>query len=204
LVLVFVIISLGSLFVAPMSALAYSHYGAVVYADYWALGKNTGSLQHYQFYPSDDCTNFASQVLYEGGGLPYNTLDQYGNPLTSSDQRLWSWYPNPPSGPTGSLSWKVADNLNKFLYSYIGTIDQPQLSWTGLTAGDIYLIDLTHSNHPTHTRVWIGYAQVYDDNNNPTGLMGNVADQYTTAYYHTLWSSHWDPSNDKVWKIHLL
>lgn len=48
-------------------------------------------------------------------------------------------------------------------------------------------------------RVWIGYAQIYDNNNNPTGVWGNVADQHTADRYHVAWNANWNPSTQPDW-----
>lgn len=50
----------------------YSYISATVYADNWALSRNSN-------YPNfaADCMNFVSQCLHEGGGLPFDDIHDW-------------------------------------------------------------------------------------------------------------------------------
>lgn len=67
---------------------SYDRRAAVLYAHEWAFGRNP------QFYDYEtiggDCTNFASQCLYAGGGI-MNFLPDFGWYYIDSDQKAPAW-----------------------------------------------------------------------------------------------------------------
>ena len=68
--------------------LPYDRRAAVQYAHIWAFGRNP------EFYDYDsvggDCTNFASQCLYAGGGV-MNFLPDYGWYYIDADEKAPAW-----------------------------------------------------------------------------------------------------------------
>ncbi len=98
----------------------YDSSGAVDYALKWAYGRNSTYID----YNDEDCTNFVSQCVYEGGGIPASSY----------------WYANSPA-------WV---NVNKF-YTYMrnnGYISR-NTSSSNARLGDI--IQLYSSNKSTYS-----------------------------------------------------
>lgn len=107
--LVAIILSLGLTTLSlglttPTKAYAFDGFQAAVYSYNWAYSRNYN-------YPgpfNEDCTNFASQALHEGGGYPLRSFGVYA---------YYAWWYNPRwYGWDYSHSWTVAADLATFLY----------------------------------------------------------------------------------------
>lgn len=72
-----------------MHLLPYNRSAAVEYAHQWAFGRNPEFYDFSQI--GGDCTNFASQCLYAGGGV-MNFTPEFGWYYISPEDRL-------PPGP---------------------------------------------------------------------------------------------------------
>ena len=81
----------------------YDRLKAVQYARKWARGTNP---QYGRM--ANDCTNFVSQVLYEGGW----PMVSWGNPFTRASSSVW-WFVDAIN--KGSYTWGGAANLHDFL-----------------------------------------------------------------------------------------
>lgn len=106
-IMIVTIISLG--LTTPTMAYAYDGFQAAVYSYNWACN-GCRNPNYPPFY--NDCTNFASQALHEGGGYPYRN---YG--YDNGDDRSW-WVQWTNSWPPWAYtrSWPVAIDLATFLY----------------------------------------------------------------------------------------
>lgn len=67
-------------------SVAYNIAGAKAYAKEWALSNNLT----YPFY-AQDCTNFASQILHFGGGVPRNTRWDYLGLTIGNELAYTTW-----------------------------------------------------------------------------------------------------------------
>jgi Putative amidase domain len=98
-----------------------------------------------------DCTNYASQVLYEGGGWTFI------NGMVQADDTTWWYNPDPAIpvsrwGDSQSNSWSAAPNLFAFFKNHperAKPVNQSSL----LRPGDIVQVDLNHGEGLSHTMV---------------------------------------------------
>jgi len=84
----------------------YNRSAAVGYADQWALSRNS----YYNNYPSQDCTNFASQIM-AAGGLPQL------NGSVGDNNAWWFVYYTLQNSNT----WSAAANLQQHFSNYNGS-----------------------------------------------------------------------------------
>ena len=144
--------------VGEIRLLPYNRPAAVAYAHRWAFGRNPA------FYAYDeiggDCTNFASQCLYAGGGLMNYTPD-FGWYYIDANQKSPSW--------TGVIY------LYQFLVRGIPTTgpaavetvieemepgDLIQLSFDGVTFQHTPVV--VYANHPASPKDILVAAHSYD------------------------------------------
>ncbi len=117
----------------------YSRSGAVSYADSYWSSYNVGP---YKDISAADCTNFMSQCMHSGGGLPSHNFG-----LGKTDYNNW-WYDN--KGTTGisqtgddtwSDSWSVSETLHTFILNFNGGNGYDVGSAYELSLGDIIFYD---------------------------------------------------------------
>jgi hypothetical protein len=82
--------------------LTYNRVGASDYADKWALDRNP----EYDDFGDEDCTNFVSQAIHEGGGAPMVSGDESGEGAPG-------WYYNNINDRV--LAWTWVDGLYNFI-----------------------------------------------------------------------------------------
>lgn len=90
-----------------------------------------------------DCTNFISQCLYEGGGLPMH----YGAPYTKT-----CWYYT--TSTNRSSSWTGAEELYDYIFSNSSKINANISNWNSVSFGDI--IQLTSGGEGYHSLIVSG------------------------------------------------
>ncbi|MEX3619640.1 amidase domain-containing protein [Paenibacillus glucanolyticus] len=89
---------------------SFDRGGAADYAETWATQANPSYANYGSNSDGGDCTNFVSQALYEGGGLPFNgTKGQNRNTVD------WYYYgPHvPPSTNPRTSSWTGAHQFRE-------------------------------------------------------------------------------------------
>lgn len=174
---------------SPQPALAFGLYNrsaAVAYADQWALARNTAN------YPSftNDCTNFASQVLQAGG---YPKHDGFYQDCVNA------WWLD--RDVFGNFIWAHAFTVADCQKTFFSNHAQDFEFWTGsaefLPGGDILQMDLESVGYPTHSRVLVG--QGFDS---VTGAYGSLMDQHTTDRYRQIWNYGIGPFT-QLWPWHV-
>lgn len=170
--------------VSPGVALGYySHTTAAAYADaHWNSCGVSG------VYPciNDDCTNFVSQSLHQGG-YPYVNVG--GDP---QDYRNWYVIANQGHVVTWSLSFTESDRFEQFLvYDIPGGYPQPVQPGDTLAedsaagTGDVLFYDWDNAVNPRrwdHTTIVVGFGLTDD------GYYGDYLDQHTPYRHHTFWT----------------
>jgi len=136
--LIFMMLCLGIisgflLLVSTVEAGSYNRAAAVTYADTWAHGRNSAYPSFGSGCNCNDCTNYISQVLHNGG-YPLRT----GNWNKESIYEWWYrkvlwWYET-------SNTWSAADWLMMYAAQY--TEFEFRSSPTELERGDFFLVDL--------------------------------------------------------------
>jgi len=182
------------------SAFAYDGAGAASYADAHAKSYNT-------IYPSysQDCTNFVSQAMSLGGGLPQKATGT-GTYTTSSN---YYWYFYAYSGGGHSYSWTVAKDLwdfllNKTNYAHIESKYNGYIGnhmYNTLIKGDLVAYnwgshDLGVANH------W-GMEAGYGTDPS-SGWVGDYVDTHTSNRYHAYWTLqpyNSDPYSTTIWTV---
>lgn len=137
----------------PTKTPLYYANTAVAYANNWAHGRNP----KYPTYGSGcsncfDCTNYASQVLHEGG-----------HPLrgVATDWPENWWY----TANNSSLTWRNAPDFKSYLTLY-SQMFEFVTSYSSLNGGDLIVMDLVNNTTwsdppdgiPDHVRVVVGYG----------------------------------------------
>lgn len=202
------------LVVNQISTGSYNRTGAVNYANTWAHGRN-GSYPNYgSGCGCNNCTNYISQVLHNGG-YPLRTGNWNKNSIYEWWYRkvLW-WYEN-------SKTWSAADWLNMYIAQYQAT-EFKYRSWpTQLQSGDFFLIDLRDNDNPSgppdgkpdHGRVIVGYG--YTSTNQADYTDGCGTNYPVPSQTYTLlinqhcvdrWHVAWDyrlPGSIGRWSIHV-
>jgi len=106
------------------AASTYNANGAATYANTYALSPNPNYFNLESI--GGDCTNFASQVLHEGGGIPMH----YGASGYNT-----SWFYTSPSNR--STSWAGAQYLYDYMHSDYSKINWTASSWSSISNGDL-------------------------------------------------------------------
>ena len=153
-----------------MKRVAYDRRKAVEYARKWAFGRNPA---YYDFENvGGDCTNFASQCLYAGGGV-MNFTPTFGWYYVSAYRRapawtgvpyLWNFLTrNPDGGPT------YPNNVGPFgtpcALSELEPGDLLQLSFDGVTYGHCPIV--VAAGRPVTPDTVLVAAHTYDADNRP-------------------------------------
>lgn len=105
------LLSFVTVFSAPAPAqgstwIPYNRSGAAAYAQKWAKARNSKYADYSYVGAGGDCTNFVSQAIYEGGGIPMDPLGSH----------VWFYYRDgAPGSSTRSPTWAGV----KEFYSYI-------------------------------------------------------------------------------------
>ncbi len=127
----------------------YDRQAAVNYALEWACYRNPDYFSYGGGDSGEDCTNFASQVLY-AGGWPEEDLGSGG----STD--LHNWFHSPIGD---SHTWTVADDIkDHFRGSGAWTIE----GFSDLVEGDVLSADWDGNGTYTHTMIVTGKSDSGD------------------------------------------
>jgi hypothetical protein len=160
----------------------YNRNAAEAYADRWTC--NNCAEPHnpeYNYYPGNDCTNFVSQVLHEGG-YPYR----------GCCWMFWNlsyWY----HAGKDSYTWAGTPHINCYFSRYPSEFEYK--AWpTQLSKGDILLCDFpdqqgNRDNIPDHAAVIVG------DN-------GGLRDQHTPPRKRVAWDAYMPPGT-AYWSVHV-
>jgi hypothetical protein len=140
----------------------------------------------------NDCTNYASQVLYAGGYPPRGNSDDG----CFTDQL---WHPDRPFGIwRWTWSWSVADCQRQYMLAHHEFQLWSSSQITSLEAADIFQMSQDGSGLPTHSRVTMGAG--YD------ALLGTLEsqliNQHTGDRKHRYWYVALDPSWP-IWAWHV-
>jgi len=161
----------------------YSIHGALAYAEHWYDSYNPAYRQY-----DTDCTNFISQCITEGGGIPQS---RYFSP----DGGVDNWHP-----------WTVPGDLFTYLtrdlgYSYdytYATVDWNNNTISSVSSGnytvnigDIVFFDFEQDDFIDHAAIIVGYsngvpcyaAHSYSRWNEPLSLVASAFDKSHTKYY---------------------
>ncbi len=196
---------------------SYNRATAAAYADDWAYLRNsTYPLANETGCGCNDCTNYISQILHEGG-YPLRP----GNDPENDSQ--WWYVPddNNPSTQDYSNTWSATewfkfyvDNFpNEFVVNPNPPIPQ---------AGDFILLDLRNNTfqdimvpdgRPDHARALVGYGSTSIDPQDYTDGCGALtpvptqeyfllADQHCVDRKHVRWDYNLNPDTT-IWYIHV-
>lgn len=177
---------LATLFVFPLTAYAaYDGWGAASYADkYWKYYNG----QYPKF--TSDCTNFVSQAMYEGGGIPF---DKDG--IFSRDRWYCYWdgggwrYVPPWTVAHDLLKWILNDNHG----SDRGSWGYPQPNTTTIARGDIISYDFYDDGKMNHSSIVVAWGT---DTVPVSDWTGDLIDAHTSDHYHAIW--HLRPYNKRA------
>jgi hypothetical protein len=191
--LVGILIIMTLLFGFSTNVFAYDQAGAQTYAGvYW-----NPPNPNYQVMPDNDCANFVSQCLYEGGKLP---MYSGGSDWNYYHHQYW-W-----EADSWSLSWTVADDLKNFMknnlqaqrlsygwsryggngfLSYLANNDDPNIYGLG---SEVIFYDFGGEGRMDHTAIVVGTGWSADS----TGY-GDLVCAHTSYRYKSVW--HLDSYN---------
>ncbi|MET8446538.1 amidase domain-containing protein [Streptomyces sp. NPDC005209] len=124
-----------------VSASGYNRTKAVAYAVKYGKHRNT----HYRAYSSNDCTNFASQVMTAGGWKQAGRIT-----YRRSDNRYWFYGPGAMWNTT-SYSWTAAENWYWFAKKSHRT--RLMSSVWDAAIGDVIQADWNHDGQIDHTMI---------------------------------------------------
>ncbi|GHU55623.1 hypothetical protein FACS1894132_12000 [Clostridia bacterium] len=145
------------------SATTYNASAAVTYANKYALNPNHAYMNNES--GGGDCTNFASQVLHEGGGIPMHS----GN---NGYNNCWFY----SSSSNRSTSWAGAQYLYDYLFSSVSKINASATTFSGISTGD--LIQLGTTSSITHSMIVTGIVS------GSSGRTDLLVTYRSTAGYH--------------------
>ena len=200
----------------------YNRTAAVSYADTWAHERNNVFPNYGTTCGCDDCTNYISQVLYNGD-YPLRP----GN-WDANDEFQW-WYradDNDPSTDENSKTWSATDWFKSYIEHYDDEFSEfvvnpnppvPQ-------GGDFILLDLRNNifplilipdGLPDHGRALVGYGYTSTDQRDYTNGCGNndiipdsaltlLANQHCTDRWHVAWDYNIDFNIQGFWYIHII
>lgn len=163
-----------------VSALAYNGGAAASYADQWWNYYNP----IWPIMRGDDCTNFVSQALYNGGDT------MVGYPGLSDS----SWWMDSNNGQW-THSWTLSSDLYSFLNSGRGALRAiwyPPLNYAGDdlgSTGDVLVFDWGRGQGISHADIQVAYGT---DPNYPS-FSGSLVDQHSYPRYHEIWTLY--PTN---------
>lgn len=208
-VLFIAVVGLSSVVLGGVAEASYSGTSAAHYADLWYGGFNL----NYNNFPSDDCTNFVSQAMVNGGfpinrGLWTNESYFYNDTL--------SVYNNSPAlqtqdGREESITGTVAVSLYRYFqsssnaayvgsYSYLYNGSPPRYMPSSIVKGDVLFYAWTQSAGITHTNMMVGSGT------DSGGYTGDWIDQHSNPLYHDYWilleqNPNWQ--SEFIWYYHL-
>ena len=122
--------------VASSTSVTYDAYAAVSYARLWANSRNPA----FQDFGNEDCTNFVSQCILNGGPRMNNTWYTYWEPVTILGSTVRYWYTSPEW--CNVISFYNYWTTNGYGYGQIGT--------SGATMGDPLQLYNRYSNTWSH------------------------------------------------------
>jgi hypothetical protein len=203
----------------PTNSYTYNRTAAVAYADQWAHEpRNTNyPLSDETGCNCNDCTNYVSQVMHNGGYPLRTGIGDENSPFE------W-WYRDPaPFQPDYSLTWAVTDWLNVYFAQYPSEFDvNPQ---SALEGGDLIILDLHGASPddfpdgvPDHVRVVVGYGDISQNQNdytrggcagadypvptaNPTPIL--LINQHCVDRWHVAWDYRLF-GDENIWYIHVI
>lgn len=174
---------LSVLVMASQQVLAgsYNRNAAEAYADSWTCNDCTEPHNpNYRYYADADCTNYASQVLHEGG-YPYR-----GWNIWSVYDWFHRWYGD-------SQTWYNTPKMNQYFSQYPSEFEYK--GWpTQLNKGDIFLSDIPDQQGkldyiPDHAAVIVGDS-------------GGLKDQHTPPRKRVAWDAFAVPGT-AYWSVHV-
>jgi hypothetical protein len=131
--------------ITQLRATTYNASGAVTYANTYALSPNPNYFNNES--GGGDCTNFASQVMNVGGGIP----EHFGN---HGYNNCWFY----TSSSNRSTSWAGAQYLYDYMHSSVSKINYSNSNWGSVSSGDLIQVGSTTS---------IGHSMIV------TGIVGS-------------------------------
>jgi len=185
-------------FQAPIArASSYNRSAAVNYADFWAHARNVDFYGAY----TNDCANFASQVM-EAGGIP----EIPGN-YDRNNTHQW-WVQTQVFSHPASKTWTAVDWQQQYFSNYQGSRFQYVPVVRGspgiLDRGDVLNMSVMCSAClPDHARVLVGYGNSAEAIWDPVGTYGLLADSHTNDRYHVIWDDGL-PSWYPLWGWHVV
>jgi Putative amidase domain len=125
--------------IAQLRTVYYDRAGTYAYASKWWNSFNP----NYRNYGDADCTNYASQILSDGGGWPTILDNQATNPA-------YTWWYSSSGGQSRSWTWAPA--MYDFLSKYPARAT-PVDRTSKLNMGDIVQVDWGKGEGLSHTMV---------------------------------------------------
>ena len=158
---------------------------AVNYAIAYASNPNA---EQYGYFEENDCTNFASQILENGGYNQKKTISKYTG---------W-WHTNSGSNHEYSRSWTLADKFAK--YMGINKTAETNYDFSEMVqVGDFIALDLYQDGDWNH----IGFVTRVDDYVGSYGFYDYCVAQHSDNYH--AWAStsvnSWDTQTECVYGI---
>ena len=168
------------LLVASRQALAgnYNRNAAEAHADAFTCNNcEEPYSDDYNYYPGNDCTNYVSQVLHEGG-YPYRGC-------CWNRWNLSYWF----HAGTDSYTWAGTYHINRYFSTYPSEFEYK--GWpTQLDKGDIFLLDKPPTdNNPDHAAVIVVDG-------------GGLKDQHTPPRKRVPWNAYEEPGT-AYWSVHV-
>lgn len=205
----------------PTNSYVYDRNDAVNYADTWAHSRNTAYPRADQVgCECNNCTNFASQVLHEGG---YPLREGQYEPLDGEE-----WWYKPDSLSEYSWTWWKAESFKNYmeLYAYPGEFEL-KTSKNGLAGGDFIVLDICTNGElncgdpdgiPDHVRVVVGEGYTStnpDDYANPcttatptvpASINALLINQNCVDRWHVKWDYNIEylVGSDSIWYFHVI
>ena len=199
----------------PPNSYTYNRTSAVTYADNWAHLRNTNyPLANETDCNCNDCTNYISQVLHNGG-YPLRTGDY-------DENSYYEWWFRDPAQyfVNYSTTWSATNWLNVYLTQYPNEFDTVS-SVSTLEGGDFILLDLRNNDtnapipdgKPDHGRIVVGYGNTSTNQSDYTDGCGNnlsipsstyvlLANQHCTDRWHVAWN--YNIQDIPRWYIHII
>jgi Putative amidase domain len=173
----------------------YNRSTAVSYADTWAKSRNSNYPNYGTGDGCNDCTNYVSQVLHNGGV-----------PQISGSDDAFHWYTYKDFWGTwkGSKSWAATDWFNTHASQFQSTRYQYYSSGPStLSSGDFFLMDLPTNpfQGPDHARVIVGWGTVLEGDQ--IGQYKLLANQHCVDRKRVRWDYNL-PAGTLLWAWHVI